>query len=701
MAVDRKMPLTEEQKRRMNENRAKAQAKLQGMKQNVLHSALPSANPLPAVQVQRSTEAPQKTAPMPTSSQKWKQQFHRRKQDASYRNSKFTGKRVHSQSPNKTSYGKQGAFDVLCVLDDHKRFRVKCGFNQLVVTVCKSMKSSRYDPSSCTWSLGLEEYQNFIQRLSGNDEINVMPLPAWILATFPGKELSASFGIELHSIDEKLVSKLMPFQREGVEFGIRNQGRVLIADDMGLGKTIQAIAIASYYHKEWPLLIICPSSVRLMWADELTRWLPSLKQREVCVAFNTRAELSSGLVTIVSYDLAVRLKDQLKAMNFQVVIADECHSLKNHKAVRSKVCLPLLKASKRAILLSGTPALSRPSELYTQVDAVAPKLFPSFVQFGVRYCNGHQSHFGWNFSGASNLEELQLLLEQKLMIRRLKLDVLSQLPEKFRQVVKLDPNLVKTTGLKQAEKEFERAASMKASQKRSALLNFFSETAVAKRPAVVDYVSELMENRVKVLIFAHHKVVMNALCDSLDSKGHQYIRIDGLTAGEDRLSLCNEFQNDPSVLAAVLSVTAANTGINLTSANIVVFTELYWNPGVLIQAEDRVYRIGQKNSVNIRYLVASGTADDYMWPLLQQKLSVLGKAGLSKDDFAQSDCQLHQDSRQEKIVHYFEELVSIEQQAISSVDVDDVSSCVLNDPELFDDWGAEAYEPDMKRPRLQ
>ena len=170
---------------------------------------------------------------------------------------------------------------------------------------------------------------------------------------------------------------------------------------------------------------------------------------------------------------------------------------------------------------------------------------------------------------------------------------------------------------------------------------------MAKCPAVVDYVSELMENGVKVLLFAHHKVVMNALCDSLDSKGHQYVRIDGLTAGEDRLSLCNEFQNDPSVQAAVLSVTAAN---NLTSANIVVFTELYWNPGVLIQAEDRVYRIGQKNSVNVWYLVASGTADDYMWPLLQEKLSVLGKAGLRKDDFAWSDCQLHQDSRQEMIL---------------------------------------------------
>ena len=254
--------------------------------------------------------------------------------------------------------------------------------------------------------------------------------------------MSASSGIELHSIDEKLVSKLMAFQREVVEFGIRNQGGVLIADAMGLGKTIQAIAIASYCHREWPLLIICPSSVRLVWADELTQWLPSLKQQDICVAFDTKAELSSGLVTIVSYDLA-----------------DECHSLKNHKAVRSKVCLPLLKASKRAILLSGTPALSRPSELYTQVDAVALSFFHSVWCLTLQWSS--ESLWFWDFSGASNLEELHLLLEQKLMIRRLQSDVLSQLPEKFRQVVKLDPNLVKTTGLKQAEKEFERAASLK------------------------------------------------------------------------------------------------------------------------------------------------------------------------------------------------------------------------------------------------
>lgn len=699
------MSLTEEQKRRMNENKAKAQAKLQeSKKQSAEQSALPSGQPthlqrLPLAK--KSTTFKANTAQSwrkQSAHQQWEKQLHR-----SYSKSKFA---TNSKVSPVTSSAGPPTVDVLCVLDSHKRFRVESRFNQFVVSVCKSLRSSRYDPSSRTWSLDLEEHENFVRRLRENDGIKVVALPTWILATFQGRQPIVTPAIELLSVDEKLVNALMPFQREGIEFGIRNQGRVLIADDMGLGKTIQAIGIACYYRREWPLLIICPSSVRMAWADALLRWLPSLKSKEVCVAFNTKVDLWSGLVAIVSYDLAVRFKETLKSRQFQIVIADECHFLKNHKSLRSNVCLPLLKSSKRAVLLSGTPALSRPSELYTQIDAVAPKLFHSFIQFGVRYCDGRQKHFGWDFGGASNLEELQVLLEQKVMIRRLKSEVLSQLPDKVRQVVKLDPSLVKASGLKQAEKEFQRAVKLKACVKRTALLGFYRETAEAKCAAAVDYVSDLMESGMKVLIFAHHRIVMDALCNALDSKKHQYIRIDGSTVGEDRLPLCDEFQSNPSVLAAVLSVTAANTGLNLTAASVVVFAELYWNPGVLIQAEDRVYRIGQKNSVTVRYLIASGTADDYMWPLLQNKLRVLERAGLSKDDFAQSDYEVHQDSKQKTIMQCFEELASTLEPSIPQTAVDDANHWLLEDDMFKDDilegFGAdESCEPETKRPRLQ
>ena len=679
----------------MKENKARAQAKLEESRQQAV-TKVPAPFRVETTSGRRPA-APQAVRTKGNMSRTWRKQFpyRAREKHRNYSNSKFPAK----YSGFNKSIGRP-TFDVNCALTDYRRFRIECGFNECVVAVCRNTKGSTFNAASKTWSIGLEDHADFIEQLSKHDEIKVCPLPAWIVATFQGTQQSAISAVDFDSIDKNLVATLMPFQKEGVEFGIRNKGRVLIADDMGLGKTIQAIGIASYYCRDWPLLIICPSSVRMMWADALVRWLPSLEHQDIIVAFNTKTDLSSGLVTIVSYDLAVRLQDKLRARGFQIVIADESHCLKNYKALRSSVCLPLLKSSKRTILLSGTPALSRPSELFTQIEAVAPKLFPSFIQFGVRYCNGHKSHFGWDFSGSSNLEELQLLLEEKVMIRRLKACVLSQLPDKFRQVVKLDPSLVKVNKIKQAEEEFMRATQSKRSEKHSALLNFYSSTAEAKCSAVVDYISDLMESGSKVLIFAHHQRVMDAVCNTLDSKKYDYIRIDGKTAGEDRLPLCEKFQQISTVMAAVLSVTAANTGINLTAASLVVFAELYWNPGVLIQAEDRVHRIGQKNSVNIRYLIASGTADDYMWHLLQTKLNVLGKAGLSKDDFRQSDYEMHLNSKQKTIEQYLEGWETGGDKKSLSSNEDDGSEWFMDD-EFLEGLGELPDEPDTKRPRLQ
>ena len=164
---------------------------------------------------------------------------------------------------------------------------------------------------------------------------------------------------------------------------------------MGLGKTIQAIAIAACYRSEWPLLIISPSSVRMNWGEEFKKWL------EVCPldinVVMTAKEKFDSLINIVSYDLVHKMLDQLKDKKFKVIIADESHYLKTRTAKRTKALLPVLSNANRVILLSGTPALSRPEELYTQLMAVQPSLFPDFKAFAVRYCNAHKvtpsSHF--------------------------------------------------------------------------------------------------------------------------------------------------------------------------------------------------------------------------------------------------------------------------------------------------------------------
>jgi len=459
--------------------------------------------------------------------------------------------------------------------------------------------------------------------------------------------------INLNSVDHKLVRALMPFQQEGVSFSIRHDGRVLIADDMGLGKTIQAICVASYYRTEWPLLVITPSSLRITWQQAFIKWLPSVDVDYVNVVLTGKDSATAGLINIISYDLLSKCMEDLKKKQFRIIIADECHFIKNYKASRTQAALPLLKAATRVILLSGTPALSRPLELYTQVSAIQPGLFPTFHQFGIRYCAGHQNRFGWDFSGASNMQELQLLLEEKLMIRRLKKDVLSQLPSKRRQMVMLDPSLIKTKTLERAAKEVSKA---KQQEQHGALLNYFFETCACKIPAVRDYILDLLESGRKFLVFAHHKDMLDAICNCLTQKKYDFIRIDGSTPAAIRQSLCDKFQQNKECLVAALSITAANTGLTLTEASAVVFAELFWNPGALVQAEDRVYRIGQKNAVNIHYLVAKKTADDYLWPLIQNKLEVLGKAGLS-EDVLEADCTFFKDPKQQTLFSFVESFV--------------------------------------------
>ena len=152
-----------------------------------------------------------------------------------------------------------------------------------------------------------------------------------------------------------------------------------------------------------------------------------------------------------------------------------------------------------------------------------------------------------------------------------------------------------------------------------------------------------------------------------------FLRIDGSTNSVMRKHLVDAFQCDDNVRVALLSITAANSGLTLTAAHLVVFAELFWNPGILTQAEDRAHRIGQTDSVTVQYLVAKGTADDELWPMIQRKLDVLNKAGLSKDNFtdSHSTCLLSSNNREEdksKITDYFS--VSLTEEDILALDDD-------------------------------
>ncbi|XP_038206058.1 DNA annealing helicase and endonuclease ZRANB3 isoform X2 [Arvicola amphibius] len=442
---------------------------------------------------------------------------------------------------------------------------------------------------------------------------------------------------QLDFLPDKLREKLLPFQKDGVIFALRRDGRCMVADEMGLGKTIQAIAVAYFYKEEWPLLIVVPSSLRYPWTEELEKWIPELEPQEINIIMNKTdiGRISTSRVTILGYGLlttdAETLIGALNSQNFRVVIVDESHYMKSRTAARSKILLPLVQKAQRAILLTGTPALGRPEELFMQIEALFPQKFGTWIEYAKRYCNAHIRYFGkrrqWDCRGASNLGDLHQLLSD-IMIRRLKSEVLSQLPPKVRQRIPFDlpPAAVKELNASFEEwQKLMRAPNSGAVEVMGLITRMFKQTAIAKAGAVKDYIKMLLQNEsLKFLVFAHHLTMLQACTEAVIENKARYIRIDGSVPSSERIHLVNQFQKDPDTRVAILSIQAAGQGLTFTAASHVVFAELYWDPGHIKQAEDRAHRIGQCSSVNVHYLIANGTLDSLMWAMLNRKAQVTG-----------------------------------------------------------------------------
>uniref|UniRef100_A0A7M4E8X0 Zinc finger RANBP2-type containing 3 n=1 Tax=Crocodylus porosus TaxID=8502 RepID=A0A7M4E8X0_CROPO len=453
---------------------------------------------------------------------------------------------------------------------------------------------------------------------------------------------STRMGLSLLFLPEKLRERLLPFQKKGIVFALERSGRCMIADEMGLGKTIQAIAISYYYKKEWPLLIVVPSSLRYPWTEEMEKWIPELCPDDLSIIQNKTdiGRISTSKVIVLGYGLlttnAQTLIDALYKQNFKVVVVDESHYMKSRNATRSKILLPVVQKAVRAILLTGTPALGRPEELFMQIEALFPRRFGTWSEYAKKYCNARVRFFGkraqWDCRGASNLDELHQLLSN-IMIRRLKNEVLTQLPPKIRQRIPFDLPDAAAKELNASFEDWEKLMRTSDSdateshfvQIMGLITHMYKQTAIAKAGAVKDYIKMMLENdKLKFLVFAHHLTMLQACTEAAIENKARYIRIDGSVPSAERIHLVHQFQKDPDTRVAILSIQAAGQGLTFTAATHVVFAELYWDPGHIKQAEDRAHRIGQYSSVNVHYLIAKGTLDPLMWAMLNRKARVTG-----------------------------------------------------------------------------
>ncbi|KAL2459791.1 chromatin remodeling factor18 [Forsythia ovata] len=526
-------------------------------------------------------------------------------------------------------------------------------YDQVLVGYFRNITKASWNAKERLWMFPLSSLSTVEKVLSGGvpgSSLELENLDPLVRRAIAASSALPDLRDRYDLIPNFIESKLLPFQRDGIRFILQHGVRVLLADEMGLGKTLQAIAVTSCIRDSWPVLVLTPSSLRLQWASMIQQWL-DIPSSDILVVLsqwsgsnrsgfniitsNTRKSIHlDGVFNIISYDIVQKLQDVLMASEFKVVIADESHFLKNAQAKRTNASLPILQKAQYVMLLSGTPALSRPIELFKQLEALYPDAYKNVHEYGNRYCKG--GVFGV-YQGASNHEELHNLMKATVMIRRLKKDVLSELPVKRRQQVFLDLGEKEMRKINALFRELEvikrkiksshskgEAESLKFTEKN--LINkIYTDSAEAKIPAVMDYMGTLIEAGCKFLIFAHHQPMIDSIHQFLLKKKVGCIRIDGSTPAASRQALVTDFQEKDSIKAAVLSIKAGGVGLTLTAASTVIFAELSWTPGDVIQAEDRAHRIGQVSSVNVYYLLANDTVDDIIWDVIQSKLENLGQ----------------------------------------------------------------------------
>jgi SWI/SNF-related matrix-associated actin-dependent regulator 1 of chromatin subfamily A len=461
--------------------------------------------------------------------------------------------------------------------------------------------------------------------------------------------------------------KPYPYQAAGVQYAL-TRPRCIIGDDMGLGKSLQAIATCNHI-KAINILIVCPASLRLNWRDEFSKFSTHPSLNDIAVLSKSDIpQIASCNVVYISYDMMITsdAQKQLRSRKWDCIIVDEAHYLKNKEAKRSEHLLGLPPRSRkkgiteplqsdRWLFLTGTPVSNRPEDFWNLLRFCAPEHFGVWTKFALRYCDGKPTPFGkgMDTSGSSNLEELQTLVRGSCMVRRLKRDVLTQLPAKTRKIVALPTpdeivqeldtlTLEYRTSEETVAKMKQKLAEAKSAgnaaefqeateQLKSAQNALFNETSrirkqigLSKVALAIEHITNALGGGGKVIVGAHHRDVIEQLVAGL-SKFNAVV-VTGGTPPELRHQRVQIFQNDPTCKLFIGNILAAGTGLTLTASPHVVIVEPDWVPANNAQFEDRAHRIGQSKPVLIEYLAMEKTIDIQVLRANARKMDVIERA---------------------------------------------------------------------------
>lgn len=430
------------------------------------------------------------------------------------------------------------------------------------------------------------------------------------------------------------MGEMRHYQKQGVARGLQLK-KYINGDMPGLGKTLQSIAtvVGAEMKGEisFPCLVICPSSLKINWQREFEMWTDKkamVLDDKVKSTWHRYYEMQMADVFIVNYESLRKFfvhkypkKDEMKNAGdivmderinlFKSVIIDEIHKLKNKDSQRSKIALRITHQKEFIVGLTGTPVVNKPYDLIAQLAIIWKlKRFGGMEGFRTRYCEGGQ--------GASNLKELNYLLNSNCFFRREKHEVLKDLPAKLRQTITCE--ITNAEEYRKVEKDFKKylqendhsMAEIRKKMQSEVIVKItllLQLAAKGKIEAAKEYIDEVLDSGEKIVVFCKHRAVVDQLCVEYP----QAVRVTGSENETQKQQSVDSFQKDSKTNIIIGSHKAAGVGLTLTASSEVLFLELPWTFADLEQCEDRCHRMGQANSVRCTSLLAENTLDNWLY----------------------------------------------------------------------------------------
>ena len=434
----------------------------------------------------------------------------------------------------------------------------------------------------------------------------------------------------------KLNATLRDYQKYGykwLKYLTDNNLGACLADDMGLGKTLQAIALLSNLHEEKKKksMVIMPKSLIYNWENEIKKFAPKLK---VGVYYGINRDFSSLKkvdVILTTYGTIRNDIENLLENKFDLLILDESQNIKNINSQTTKAVL-LLNAKKR-IALSGTPIENNLLELYSLFRFLNPEMFGSVQRFTNSYILPIQK-----YSDTSTIEELKKKI-YPFLLRRVKKEVLEDLPDKIEKLVYVDMN-DEHRRFYEERRRYYYSLLQKNTSSQGNFDKFFVLQAInelrhivsspeletkkiisSKKEVLIENVIEAIENNHKVLVFVNYLSSIESICDSLKENKIKYLKMTGQT--KDRQNLVDKFQNDSRYKVFVMTLKTGGVGLNLVSADTIFIYDPWWNTTVENQAIDRAYRLGQDKTVFAYKMIMRNTIEEKILKLQEIKNKLL------------------------------------------------------------------------------